>query len=140
MKAEELDYSQSSKRPNHHSDALPSFPVEIRRRKELRRIEEARTTKHNSSEGWEDSAVPPEKLGSYLRDLRKLFDQYGYACALYGHFGQGCVHTRIDFDLLSKEGIEHYRSFIHAAADRSSASTGTASRAASCCPGCLDPR
>jgi Fe-S oxidoreductase len=68
-------------------------------------------------EGWEDSAVPPEKLGTYLRELRKLFNQYGYACALYGHFGQGCVHTRIDFDLLTKEGIEHYRSFIHAAAD-----------------------
>jgi FAD/FMN-containing dehydrogenase/Fe-S oxidoreductase len=68
-------------------------------------------------EGWEDSAVPPEKLGGYLRDLRKLFNQYGYACALYGHFGQGCVHTRIDFNLLTKEGIEKYRSFIHDAAD-----------------------
>src|SRR5215831_8262182 len=45
-------------------------------------------------EGWEDSAVPPEKLGAYLRDLRKLLNAYGYACALYGHFGQGCVHTR----------------------------------------------
>ena len=68
-------------------------------------------------EGWEDSAVPPEKLGGYLRDLRKLLNEYGYACALYGHFGQGCVHTRIDFDLLSRAGIEKYRSFIHRAAD-----------------------
>ena len=68
-------------------------------------------------EGWEDSAVPPEKLGGYLRDLRKLFDDYGYACALYGHFGQGCVHTRIDFDLTNKQGIAQYRSFIHRAAD-----------------------
>src|SRR5919206_2773631 len=68
-------------------------------------------------EGWEDSAVPPEKLGAYLRDLRKLLNAYGYACALYGHFGQGCVHTRIDFDLVTKEGIIKYRSFIHAAAD-----------------------
>jgi FAD/FMN-containing dehydrogenase len=66
-------------------------------------------------EGWEDSAVPPEKLGVYLRDLRKLLNSYGYACALYGHFGQGCVHTRIDFDLITKEGIITYRSFIHAA-------------------------
>ena len=68
-------------------------------------------------EGWEDSAVPPEKLGNYLRDLRRLLDGYGYACALYGHFGQGCVHTRIDFDLITKAGIEKYRSFIHKAAD-----------------------
>jgi FAD/FMN-containing dehydrogenase/Fe-S oxidoreductase len=67
-------------------------------------------------EGWEDSSVPPEKLGGYLRDLRKLFNKYNYACSLYGHFGQGCVHTRIDFDLVTKEGIERYRSFIHEAA------------------------
>jgi FAD/FMN-containing dehydrogenase/Fe-S oxidoreductase len=68
-------------------------------------------------EGWEDSAVPPEKLGNYLRDLRKLFQKYEYACALYGHFGQGCVHTRIDFDMYTKEGIKKYRAFIHEAAD-----------------------
>jgi len=49
-------------------------------------------------EGWEDSAVPPEKIGGYLRDLRKLLDKYDYGCDLYGHFGQGCIHTRIDFD------------------------------------------
>ncbi len=68
-------------------------------------------------EGWEDAAVPPVKLGSYLRDLHKLLDTYGYASALYGHFGQGCVHTRINFDLTSRDGIKKYRSFIEAAAD-----------------------
>src|SRR6185312_7049474 len=47
--------------------------------------------------GWEDSAVPPARLGSYLRELRALFDRYEYDCSLYGHFGQGCVHVRIDF-------------------------------------------
>ena len=67
-------------------------------------------------EGWEDSSVPPEKLGGYLRDLRHLLEQYGYRCALYGHFGQGCVHTRIDFDLKTAEGIQKYKSFIHEAA------------------------
>ena len=67
-------------------------------------------------EGWEDSAVPPEKLGTYLRELRKLFEKFGYNCDLYGHFGQGCVHTRIDFDLETAEGLRHYRDFIHAAA------------------------
>jgi FAD/FMN-containing dehydrogenase len=73
--------------------------------------------KSDTWEGWEDSAVPPDKLGGYLRDLRKLLSDYGYGCALYGHFGQGCVHTRIDFDLVTRSGIERYRSFIHRAAD-----------------------
>ena len=60
--------------------------------------------------------VPPEKLGDYLRELRKLFKKYDYKCALYGHFGQGCVHTRIDFDLYTQEGLNNYRSFINDAA------------------------
>jgi FAD/FMN-containing dehydrogenase/Fe-S oxidoreductase len=67
-------------------------------------------------EGWEDSSVPPARLGEYLRKLRALFEQYGYGCDLYGHFGQGCVHTRIDFDLETAAGIEKYRRFIHDAA------------------------
>ncbi|HEX2566926.1 MAG TPA: FAD-binding and (Fe-S)-binding domain-containing protein [Burkholderiales bacterium] len=67
-------------------------------------------------EGWEDSSVPPERLGEYLRKLRALFERYGYACDLYGHFGQGCVHTRIDFDLETAEGIAKFRSFLHDAA------------------------
>jgi len=67
-------------------------------------------------EGWEDSSVPPEQLGHYLRALRRLLERYGYACDLYGHFGQGCVHTRIDFDLETRAGIEKYRAFIHDAA------------------------
>jgi FAD/FMN-containing dehydrogenase len=50
---------------------------------------------HVTWEGWEDSAVAPEKLGSYLRDLCALYDKHGYVGALYGHFGQGCVQTRI---------------------------------------------
>lgn len=67
-------------------------------------------------EGWEDSSVPPERLGEYLRKLRALFDQYGYGCDLYGHFGQGCVHTRIDFDLETADGIAKFRRFLHDAA------------------------
>jgi FAD/FMN-containing dehydrogenase/Fe-S oxidoreductase len=62
--------------------------------------------------GWEDSAVAPEKLGGYLRDLRKLYDKYGYNPALYGHFGQGCVHCRVDFDLRSAPGIEKWKRFL----------------------------
>jgi len=67
--------------------------------------------------GWEDSAVPPDKLGNYLRDLRKLLDRYQYHCSFYGHFGQGCLHGRIDFDLETHEGIAKFRSFISEAAD-----------------------
>jgi Fe-S oxidoreductase/FAD/FMN-containing dehydrogenase len=68
-------------------------------------------------EGWEDSAVPPEKLGSYLRELRALLGQFGYNGDLYGHFGQGCVHTRIDFDLETAAGIGKFRAFLTAAAN-----------------------
>ncbi len=63
-------------------------------------------------EGWEDSAVPPERIADYLRDLRKLFDKYGYKPSLYGHFGQGCVHCRVQFDLYTAAGIEKYTEFL----------------------------
>jgi FAD/FMN-containing dehydrogenase/Fe-S oxidoreductase len=68
-------------------------------------------------EGWEDAAVAPAKLGAYLRDLRKLLERYGYGGDLYGHFGQGCVHTRNNFDMTSKEGIAKFRAFLNDAAD-----------------------
>ncbi|MBV9610689.1 MAG: FAD-binding oxidoreductase, partial [Acidobacteria bacterium] len=67
--------------------------------------------------GWEDSAVAPEKLGPYLRELRDLFNKYEYNPCLYGHFGQACVHCRIDFDLTSEPGIRKFRSFVDHAAD-----------------------
>jgi Fe-S oxidoreductase len=63
-------------------------------------------------EGWEDAAVPPDRLGDYLRDFHRLLDRYDYGTAsLYGHFGQGCVHTRIPFALRTAEGIAQYREF-----------------------------
>ncbi len=68
-------------------------------------------------EGWEDSAVHPDRLGSYLRDLRALLDAHGYGGDFYGHFGQACVHTRTDFDLQSAGGIRRYRRFVEEAAD-----------------------
>lgn len=67
--------------------------------------------------GWEDSAVPPEKMSDYLRALRELMEQFDYHPALYGHFGQGCVHCRVEFDLVTEEGIQRYRSFAQRAAD-----------------------
>jgi FAD/FMN-containing dehydrogenase/Fe-S oxidoreductase len=67
--------------------------------------------------GWEDSAVPPQFLGDYLRDLHRLLERFGYSASLHGHFGDGCVHARIDFDLKTKDGIARYRSFVEEAAD-----------------------
>ncbi|HEU5226837.1 MAG TPA: FAD-binding and (Fe-S)-binding domain-containing protein [Ktedonobacteraceae bacterium] len=67
--------------------------------------------------GWEDSAVPPDKVGSYLRDLRDLLERYGYRWAFYGHFGQGCIHMRVSFDLETSAGIKQFRSFMNQAAD-----------------------
>ncbi|WP_207569488.1 FAD-binding and (Fe-S)-binding domain-containing protein [Mycolicibacterium rhodesiae] len=67
--------------------------------------------------GWEDAAVPPERLGEYLSDFQQLLTRYDYGDAsVYGHFGQGCVHTRIPFDLTSAGGVAKYRSFVEAAA------------------------
>lgn len=67
--------------------------------------------------GWEDSAVPPARLGDYLADLEAMLERYEYTGAsLYGHFGQGCVHTRIPFDLVSAQGVRDYRSFLIEAA------------------------
>ncbi len=68
-------------------------------------------------DGWDDSAVAPEKLGPYLRDLRALLDEFDYQGAFYGHFGHGCVHLRVTFDLQSENGIRKYSDFIDAAAD-----------------------
>jgi FAD/FMN-containing dehydrogenase/Fe-S oxidoreductase len=68
-------------------------------------------------EGWDDAAVAPEKLGGYLRDIRTLMDEYGYQGAFYGHFGHGCIHMRVSFDLQSEAGIRKYGEFVERAAD-----------------------
>ncbi|MER7078595.1 FAD/FMN-containing dehydrogenase [Saccharopolyspora kobensis] len=71
-----------------------------------------------SWEGWEDSAVPPHRLGDYLRDLLSLFADHGYEKpALYGHFGHGCVHIRMPFRLKSGPGVRDFRQFLHSAAE-----------------------
>jgi FAD/FMN-containing dehydrogenase/Fe-S oxidoreductase len=68
-------------------------------------------------EGWEDSSVPPERVGDYLREFKKLLDRYDYDTSLYGHLGQGCVHCRIPFDFYTAEGVETYRRFMDDATD-----------------------
>ncbi len=114
----------------HESEHDPNvaFLSEPEREDELWQVREAGlgATAHipgrqDTFEGWEDSAVAPERLGDYLRDLEKLYEDFGYASetgpALYGHFGQGCVHTRIPFGLYSAEGVAKYRRFMESAAD-----------------------
>ncbi|MEU6351792.1 FAD-binding and (Fe-S)-binding domain-containing protein [Streptomyces sp. NPDC047072] len=67
--------------------------------------------------GWEDCAVPPRRLGAYLRDFRGLLGEHGLRGTPYGHFGDGCIHVRIDFDLLSDTGVSRFRRFSEELAD-----------------------
>ncbi|MGN7133774.1 FAD-binding and (Fe-S)-binding domain-containing protein [Rhodococcoides corynebacterioides] len=66
--------------------------------------------------GWEDTAVPPERLGSYLRDFETLMADAGVTGLPYGHFGDGCLHIRLDFPLDRRGGVPAFREFLHAAA------------------------
>ena len=77
--------------------------------------------------GWEDAAVPPERLGSYLREFDKLMERHGRRGVAYGHFGEGCIHVRIDFDLAAKAGQADFRAFMEDAADLVSAHGGSIS-------------
>src|SRR3954466_5509531 len=70
----------------------------------------------DTHESWEDAAVPPERLGDYLRDFEALLDQHGLQGVPYGHFGDGCVHVRIDFPFGTDRGRSTYRAFAEDAA------------------------
>jgi Fe-S oxidoreductase len=67
--------------------------------------------------GWEDAAVDPARVGDYLREFRRLLDRYGYRSSLYGHFGDGCIHGRINFDLRTHAGLDAMRRFMEEATD-----------------------
>jgi FAD/FMN-containing dehydrogenase/Fe-S oxidoreductase len=67
--------------------------------------------------GWEDAAVDPLRLGDYLREFQALVDRHGYRTSLYGHFGDGCIHARITFELRTPEGLARWRGFLREAAD-----------------------
>ncbi|MGW2098320.1 FAD-binding and (Fe-S)-binding domain-containing protein [Streptomyces olivaceoviridis] len=67
--------------------------------------------------GWEDCAVPPARLGGYLRDFRALLADHGLRGTPYGHFGDGCIHVRVDFDLLTGAGVGRFRRFSEELAD-----------------------
>jgi FAD/FMN-containing dehydrogenase/Fe-S oxidoreductase len=68
-------------------------------------------------EGWEDAGIPPAQLGAYLRKIAALMGEYGYRSPMYGHYGQGCVHMRINFDFRTEKGLRDFREFIDRAAD-----------------------
>jgi FAD/FMN-containing dehydrogenase/Fe-S oxidoreductase len=67
--------------------------------------------------GWEDAAVDPMRLGGYLREFQALVDRFGYRTSLYGHFGDGCIHARINFELRTPAGLAHWRRFLTKAAE-----------------------
>src|SRR6202044_4095569 len=77
--------------------------------------------------GWEDSAVPPASLGPYLRELAALMTRHGLDGLMYGHFGDGCIHARIDFPLRDRPGV--LRSFTQDAARLAASYGGAAARA-----------
>lgn len=67
-------------------------------------------------DGWEDSAVPPDRLGDYLRDVRTLMHRHGYEAAFYGHFGDGCLHCRTSFDFSTEKSLANFREYVTEAA------------------------
>ncbi|QOV40802.1 FAD-binding protein [Streptomyces ferrugineus] len=77
--------------------------------------------------GWEDAAVPPDRLGPYLRRFTGLLDRHGLHGAVYGHFGEGCLHVRIDFDFTTEHGTAVFRAFVTEAAQLVAAHGGSLS-------------
>jgi FAD/FMN-containing dehydrogenase/Fe-S oxidoreductase len=76
----------------------------------------ARTTDPPGQAGWEDAAVPPEHLGSYLREFEALMRERQLTGVPYGHFGDGCIHIRINFPLRRADGQAVFREFVTDAA------------------------
>src|SRR5207237_314271 len=74
--------------------------------------------KHPGWPSWEDAAVAPEDIGRYLRDFERLVSDHGLRVAAYFcHVGHGCIHTRLNWDFSTHEGIRRYRAFMEDAAD-----------------------
>ncbi|MCX0270374.1 FAD-binding oxidoreductase [Nocardia zapadnayensis] len=64
--------------------------------------------------GWEDAAVPPARLGAYLRDFDELTREHKVDGLLYGHIGDGCIHVRLDLPIATAP--ERFRAFLTDAA------------------------
>jgi FAD/FMN-containing dehydrogenase len=104
--------------PSHHLLDDPPFEAAMWRLRE----EGLGATAHipgeaTNHDGWEDTAVHPQDVGEYLRDFVALIDKYGYRGSVYGHYGDGCIHVRLDFDLETAHGIQKYRRFVEEGAD-----------------------
>ena len=97
-------------------------PDEVKRIWKVREASNGGTTvipgQHSiTHDGWEDAAVHPRMLGRYLRDYKALLAKHGYKGWYYGHFGEGCVHQRVNFDLETDRGVRTFRRFLEEAAD-----------------------
>jgi FAD/FMN-containing dehydrogenase/Fe-S oxidoreductase len=121
-KAEDL-FRHLEKRPNAPSHRLYESPEDETAVWEIRR-HSAGTARmpiglggHPGWPNWEDAAVPPDRLGDYLRDFTAQLDRYGYDGVFFGHWGQGCIHCRIDWDLRTTKGVAKFRRFMEEAAD-----------------------
>ncbi len=93
--------------------------------------------------GWEDSAVPPEALGDYLRALKRLFSEFGYEVSVYGHFGDGLFIAGFLFPSVRKVVWRNFadfsirlRTWCSRSGDRCPANTATARRAVRCWKKC----
>jgi FAD/FMN-containing dehydrogenase/Fe-S oxidoreductase len=121
-KAEEL-FRQLEDRPDAPSHRLYESPEAETAVWEIRR-HSAGTARmpiglggHPGWPNWEDAAVPPDRLGDYLRGFTAQLDRYGYDGVFFGHWGQGCIHCRIDWDLRTADGVRKFRRFMEEAAD-----------------------
>jgi FAD/FMN-containing dehydrogenase/Fe-S oxidoreductase len=122
---------KKDKRAPHLDIKLYEDPAEV---KEVWKIREGGVGhskvpgEHPGWPSWEDAAVAPERTGDYLRDLQKLCEKHGRRIsAFFGHVGHGCMHTRIDWDFLTPEGVANYRRFMEDAGDLIAAYGGSLS-------------
>lgn len=112
----------SSSLPGHPSSRVVSDPALMKRLWSVRETGASATSigddpsKPDPVVGWEDAAVEPRLLGAYLREFSALVKRYGYTTNMYGHFGDGCIHSRINFDLRNSQGIHTWRQFLEEAA------------------------
>jgi FAD/FMN-containing dehydrogenase/Fe-S oxidoreductase len=121
-KAERLQAAMARKRSKDHIDLkLYEDPQEVAQVWEIREggVGHSKVPgDHPAWPSWEDAAVAPERCGDYLRDFDRLVQEHGLRVSCYfGHVGHGCLHTRLDWDFSTRDGIRRYRAFLEAAAD-----------------------
>ncbi|WP_028934685.1 FAD-binding and (Fe-S)-binding domain-containing protein [Pseudonocardia spinosispora] len=114
----QLPAGRTGERPKYarYEGRSPARPAEIWNADHPANAHGHRTTGAQTWAGWEDAAVDPLTLPDYLYDFRELLAEHGRRGVLYGHFGAGCVHVRIDFDLATEAGVEDMRAFVTDAA------------------------